>query len=70
MQRCTGILGRVEVAWPVNLILLDMAQDPVGDWMLERVRPFYQRAAGTATSGRRLGRREIANWPELHRAAS
>ncbi|MEX0169472.1 enhanced serine sensitivity protein SseB [Streptomyces sp. LMG1-1-1.1] len=38
-------LGRVEVAWPVNLILLDMAQDPVGDWMLERVRPFYQRAA-------------------------
>ncbi|MFD8207537.1 enhanced serine sensitivity protein SseB [Streptomyces sp. NPDC059695] len=38
-------LGRIEVAWPVNLILLDMAQDPVGDWMLERVRPFYQRAA-------------------------
>ncbi|WP_411075211.1 enhanced serine sensitivity protein SseB [Streptomyces sp. cmx-4-7] len=38
-------LGRVEVAWPVNLILLDMAQDPVGDWMVERVRPFYQRAA-------------------------
>ncbi|MGX4641930.1 pilus assembly PilX family protein [Massilia sp. SYSU DXS3249] len=30
----------------------------------------YQRAAGTATPGRRLGRREIANWPELHRAAS
>ncbi|GGY34535.1 enhanced serine sensitivity protein SseB [Streptomyces omiyaensis] len=39
-------LGRVEVAWPVNLILLDMAADPVGDWMLERVRPFYQRATG------------------------
>ncbi|MEU1229435.1 enhanced serine sensitivity protein SseB [Streptomyces sp. NPDC005828] len=38
-------LGKVEVAWPVNLILLDMAQDPVGDWMLERVRPFFQRAA-------------------------
>ncbi|MCT4354283.1 enhanced serine sensitivity protein SseB [Streptomyces sp. Je 1-79] len=38
-------LGRVEVAWPVNLILLDVAQDPVGDWMLERVRPFYQRAS-------------------------
>ena len=30
----------------------------------------YQRAAGAATAGRRLGRREIANWPELHRAAS
>ncbi|MER7956657.1 MULTISPECIES: enhanced serine sensitivity protein SseB [unclassified Streptomyces] len=38
-------LGRIEVAWPVNLILLDVAQDPVGDWMLERVRPFYQRAS-------------------------
>ncbi|MFF8597673.1 enhanced serine sensitivity protein SseB [Streptomyces sp. NPDC015232] len=38
-------LGRVEVAWPVNLILLDVAQDPVADWMLEKVRPFYQRAA-------------------------
>lgn len=39
-------LGRVEVAWPVNLILLDVAEDPVADWMLQRVRPFYQRAAG------------------------
>lgn len=38
-------LGRVEVAWPVNLILLDVAQDPVADWMLEKVRPFFQRAA-------------------------
>ncbi|MEU8616824.1 enhanced serine sensitivity protein SseB [Streptomyces sp. NPDC048623] len=38
-------LGRIEVAWPVNLILLDVAQDPVGDWMLEKVRPFFQRAA-------------------------
>ncbi|MFJ7065046.1 enhanced serine sensitivity protein SseB [Streptomyces sp. NPDC101115] len=38
-------LGRVEVAWPVNLILLDVAQDPVGDWMLDKVRPFFQRAA-------------------------
>ncbi|MFE7107765.1 enhanced serine sensitivity protein SseB [Streptomyces sp. NPDC057575] len=38
-------LGRVEVPWPVNLVLLDVAQDPVGDWMRERIRPFYQRAA-------------------------
>ncbi|MFJ3904650.1 enhanced serine sensitivity protein SseB [Streptomyces sp. NPDC090025] len=38
-------LGRVEVAWPVNLILLDLAHDPVGDWMTEKVRPFFQRAA-------------------------
>jgi hypothetical protein len=36
-------LGRVPVSWPVNLILLDVAQDPVADWMLERVRPFYRR---------------------------
>ena len=25
-----------------ELVLLDAAQDPVGDWMLERVRPFYR----------------------------
>ncbi|WP_405684393.1 enhanced serine sensitivity protein SseB [Streptomyces sp. NBC_00057] len=37
-------LGRVEVPWPVNLVLLDVAQDPVGDWMREKVRPFYRRA--------------------------
>ncbi|MFI9582412.1 enhanced serine sensitivity protein SseB [Streptomyces sp. NPDC052236] len=36
-------LHRVQVGWPVNLVLLDVAQDPVGEWMLERVRPFYQR---------------------------
>jgi hypothetical protein len=35
-------LGRVPVRWPVNLVLLDVAQDPVGDWMREKVRPFYQ----------------------------
>ncbi|MET7618565.1 enhanced serine sensitivity protein SseB [Streptomyces sp. NPDC005408] len=36
-------LGRVQVPWAVNLVLLDVAQDPVGEWMLERVRPFYLR---------------------------
>ncbi|HEY9372634.1 enhanced serine sensitivity protein SseB [Streptomyces sp.] len=36
-------LGRVEVRWPVNIVLLDVAQDPVADWMLAKVRPFYQR---------------------------
>ncbi|MEU3820448.1 enhanced serine sensitivity protein SseB [Streptomyces sp. NPDC030392] len=36
-------LGAVPVQWPVNMVLLDIAQDPVGDWMLERVRPFYRR---------------------------
>ena len=37
-------LGRVTVPWQVNLILLDVAQDPVGDWMRERIHPFYRRA--------------------------
>jgi hypothetical protein len=36
-------LGRAPVNWPVNLVLLDVTQDPVGDWMLNRVRPFYTR---------------------------
>ncbi|MFF5187082.1 enhanced serine sensitivity protein SseB [Streptomyces sp. NPDC000345] len=36
-------MGRVPVRWPVNLILLDVAQDPVGEWMRETVRPFYTR---------------------------
>ncbi|NBM17150.1 enhanced serine sensitivity protein SseB [Streptomyces sp. GC420] len=36
-------LGRVQVPWPVNLVLLDIAQDPVGEWMLEKIRPFYTR---------------------------
>ncbi|MDQ8701975.1 enhanced serine sensitivity protein SseB [Streptomyces sp. LHD-70] len=34
-------LGRVPVAWPVNLVLLDVTQDPVADWMREKARPFY-----------------------------
>ncbi|MCS0634107.1 enhanced serine sensitivity protein SseB [Streptomyces sp. LP05-1] len=36
-------LGRAPVAWPVHLILLDVVRDPVGDWLLARVRPFHQR---------------------------
>lgn len=36
-------LGEVPTAWPVHLILLDVAQDPVGDWMLETVQPFFAR---------------------------
>ncbi|MFE0511532.1 enhanced serine sensitivity protein SseB [Streptomyces sp. NPDC058964] len=35
-------LGKVPVRWPVNLVLLDVAEDPVGHWMRENVRPFYQ----------------------------
>ncbi|MFI0784144.1 enhanced serine sensitivity protein SseB [Streptomyces lydicus] len=37
-------LGAVPVPWPVQLVMLDLAQgDPVADWLLERVRPFYSR---------------------------
>ncbi|MFI1968932.1 enhanced serine sensitivity protein SseB [Streptomyces cinnamoneus] len=36
-------LGAVPVPWPVQLVFLDVAQDPVGDWIRDRVRPFYDR---------------------------
>ncbi|MCM2421790.1 enhanced serine sensitivity protein SseB [Streptomyces sp. RKAG293] len=36
-------LGAVPLPLPVQLVLLDIAQDPVGDWMLERVLPFFGR---------------------------
>jgi hypothetical protein len=35
-------LATSPVTWPVNLVLLDVTQDPVADWMREKVRPFYQ----------------------------
>ncbi|MFB6615491.1 enhanced serine sensitivity protein SseB [Streptomyces sp. NPDC085524] len=34
-------LTRVPAPWPVQLILLDAAEDPVTEWIRERVRPFY-----------------------------
>jgi hypothetical protein len=37
-------LGAVPVRWPVQLVMLDIAMgDPVADWMLQCVRPFYSR---------------------------
>lgn len=36
-------VGRAGSPWPVNLVLIDLAQDPIGDWMLDAVRPFYER---------------------------
>ncbi|MFJ3666531.1 enhanced serine sensitivity protein SseB [Streptomyces sp. NPDC090106] len=36
-------LGRVPVPWQVNLVLMDVADDPVAHWLRERVRPFHQR---------------------------
>ncbi len=41
MQALGRALARVEPPWPVQLILLDAAEDPVTDWIRERVRPFY-----------------------------
>ncbi|MCM2576761.1 enhanced serine sensitivity protein SseB [Streptomyces meridianus] len=35
-------LGRAGVRWPVQLVFLDVAaHDPVGDWMLGKLRPFH-----------------------------
>ena len=36
-------LGACPLPWPVHLVLLDVAQDPVGDWMLDSVQPFFSR---------------------------
>ncbi|MFE9257216.1 enhanced serine sensitivity protein SseB [Streptomyces sp. NPDC006879] len=41
MEALGRALGRIQPPWPVNLVLLDVAQDPVADWLLEQVRPFY-----------------------------
>ncbi|MFR9797091.1 enhanced serine sensitivity protein SseB [Streptomyces sp. MS06] len=38
-------LGRAPAPWPVHLVLLEAAQDPVADWMREQVRPFYRQDA-------------------------
>ncbi|MGB8939181.1 MAG: enhanced serine sensitivity protein SseB C-terminal domain-containing protein, partial [Streptomyces sp.] len=46
MEAVGRALGHAPVSWPVNLVLLDVAQDPVGDWMRERVRPFFGRIRG------------------------
>ncbi|ANH93530.1 MULTISPECIES: enhanced serine sensitivity protein SseB [unclassified Streptomyces] len=34
-------LAAAPPAWPVNLILLDVTDDPVAVWLREKVRPFY-----------------------------
>jgi hypothetical protein len=43
LDALTRAVTRAPVPWPVNLVLLDVAEDPVGEWMKNRVRPFYQR---------------------------
>jgi hypothetical protein len=42
MDALSRAVTRVPVPWPVNLVLLDVADDPVGHWMRDTVRPFYQ----------------------------
>ncbi|RBM18239.1 enhanced serine sensitivity protein SseB [Streptomyces sp. PT12] len=48
-QTVNGALGRAlaacPVVWPVQLVLLDAADDPVVDWLRECVKPFYSRDA-------------------------
>ncbi|MDH6133150.1 hypothetical protein P3T37_002544 [Kitasatospora sp. MAA4] len=36
-------LGVAPLPWGVHIVLLDLAADPVVDWMLARVQPFYAR---------------------------
>lgn len=41
MEALGRALTRVPAPWPVQLILLDAVEDPVVDFIRERVRPFY-----------------------------
>jgi len=41
MEALARALGTTTVPWQVNLVLLDVTQDPVADWMRQTVRPFY-----------------------------
>lgn len=53
-----------------RITALGIGADPATIVVLQS---YYRRAAGTgpgAGAGKRLGWREIANWPELHRAAT
>jgi hypothetical protein len=42
MEALSRALTSAPAPWPVNLVLLDVADDPVGHWMRGQVRPFYQ----------------------------
>ncbi|MGW3208552.1 enhanced serine sensitivity protein SseB [Streptomyces sp. NPDC001135] len=42
LQALGRALGKVPVKWPVNLVLLDVTDDPVAGWLKSNVRPFYQ----------------------------
>lgn len=42
MDALSRALTKVPVTWPVNLVLLDVTDDPVAEWMREKVRPFFE----------------------------
>jgi hypothetical protein len=44
-QALERAMSREAVAWPVQMVLLDAAEDPVVDWLRHCVRPFYAREA-------------------------
>ncbi|TXS53656.1 enhanced serine sensitivity protein SseB [Streptomyces sp. uw30] len=44
MDALARALAHAPLQWPVNLVLMDVAQDPVIEWLRQRVRPFYTRA--------------------------
>ncbi|WP_405589307.1 enhanced serine sensitivity protein SseB [Streptomyces sp. NBC_01092] len=43
MDALARALAQAPLQWPVNLVLMDVAQDPVIEWLRQRVRPFYTR---------------------------
>ncbi|MGV9313852.1 enhanced serine sensitivity protein SseB [Streptomyces sp. NPDC003691] len=51
-------LGRSAVRWPVNLVFLDLTEDPLADWLRTAVRPFFEgelRLRGGARTGGQAG---------------
>ncbi|MFD8308280.1 enhanced serine sensitivity protein SseB [Streptomyces sp. NPDC059690] len=43
LQALERAVTRIPTQWPVNLVLLDVTDDPVAVWMRDHVRPFYSR---------------------------
>ncbi|MET7480928.1 enhanced serine sensitivity protein SseB [Streptomyces sp. NPDC005648] len=43
LQALERAVTRIPTQWPVNLVLLDVTDDPVALWMRDQVRPFYTR---------------------------
>ncbi|TQJ90144.1 enhanced serine sensitivity protein SseB [Streptomyces sp. SLBN-31] len=43
LQALERAVTRIPTQWPVNLVLLDVTDDPVAVWMRDQVRPFYVR---------------------------